>query len=135
VKLACYKGTRPGLRGLFNVAVRWWLSGQYSHCEIVFSDGVCGSSSWMDGGVRLKVIDLDPARWDTFEINGDEHAARRWFEEHAGQPYDLLGLLGFVWRRGTHQRSKWTCGEAAAASLGKPEPFRYDPCIITHIVA
>lgn len=135
MKLACYKGTRPGLRGLFNVMVRWWLSGPYSHCELVFSDGVCASSSWMDGGVRFKAIDLDPAKWDIFDINGDEQAARQWFEQHAGQPYDVLGLLGFVWRRGTQERGKWTCGEAVAASLGKRDPHRVDPCIITLIVA
>lgn len=32
-------------------------------------------------------------------VGGDPVRAREWFERHAGQGYDLLGLLGHVWRR------------------------------------
>ena len=30
----------------------------YSHCEMVFSDGICASASLRDGGVRFKYINL-----------------------------------------------------------------------------
>ena len=67
MQVAFYKGTRSGLSGLFNRLVRWWTRGPYSHCEVVFTDepskdgGVlCGSSSKLDGGVRLKFVVLDP---------------------------------------------------------------------------
>lgn len=36
MKLASYKGTRPGVQGLANRLIRWRFNGQYSHCEIVF---------------------------------------------------------------------------------------------------
>lgn len=67
MKLALYKSTRPGLPGLYNRLVRWWTDSEYSHCELVFSDGMCGSSSWLDGGVRLKRIELDPDHWDVID--------------------------------------------------------------------
>lgn len=128
MKLASYKGTRPGIAALFSIGVRWWLSGQYSHTEIVFSDGMCGSSSWVDGGVRLKRIDITPEKWDTITLNGDEAKARAWYESHAGQKFDLIGLLGFVVRRGTQSRGKWFCSESCAAALGFTDPHRFDPC-------
>lgn len=128
MKLASYKGTRTGIAGLFSITVRWWLGGSYSHTELVFSDGMSGSSSWVDGGVRLKHIDYDPQKWDIIDINGDEANARAWFESHAGQAFDLIGLLGFVVRRGTQDRGKWFCSESCAAALGFTDPFRFDPC-------
>ena len=128
MKLASYKGTRPGLAGLFNIAVRWWLGGKYSHTELVFSDGVSASSSWLDGGVRYRLITFDPAKWDLIEIDGDEQAARQWFKDHAGDGFDIVGLFGFVWRRSTQNRARWFCSESVAASLGFLEPHRFDPC-------
>lgn len=117
MKLAFYKATRPGLAGFMNRLIRWWTNSPYSHVELVFSDGVCGSSSFEDGGVRLKHIEMSPEKWDFVDIGGDEQAARNWFLIHYGQPYDVLGLFGFIWRRGTHSRGKWSCSEAVAASL------------------
>jgi hypothetical protein len=126
--IASFKGTRQGVAGVFSIAVRWWLGGPYSHTELIFSDGVSGSSSGPDGGVALRVIQYDPTQWDFLTIDGDEKAARKWFEDHQGQPFDFLGLLGFVWTRGLQSRRKWFCSEAVAASLGFDEPHRFDPC-------
>ncbi|MBI2306102.1 MAG: hypothetical protein HYU78_02250 [Rhodocyclales bacterium] len=133
MQLALYKGTRPGLAGIFNRAVRWWTRGPYSHCELVLwrlPDGtaMCGSASNTDGGVRIKAIDLDPARWDLVELpRVDPFAAFDWFEAHAGDGYDLRGLFGFVWRRGDGDRDKYYCSEACAAAIGIDEPWRFDP--------
>lgn len=134
MQIAFYKGTRPGLAGLFNRAVRWWTRGPYSHCELVLwqqADGsaVCGSSSNLDGGVRRKVIVLDPARWDVFDIPwANQAAALDWFIRHDGEAYDSGGLFGFVWRRGDgDDRSKWWCSESLAAALGFVDPWRICP--------
>lgn len=127
MRLASYKGTRPGLSGLFNVATRWWLGGPYSHTELIFSDGACASSSFLDGGVRFKRIEFDPEHWDIIDCLGDEDAARAWFDAHEGDGYDVLGLIGFVWRRSTHERGKWFCNEAIGAALGIPDPWRFEP--------
>ena len=52
---AFYQGTRPGLPGLYNRLVRWLDRGEFSHCELVFGDGMSASASFMDHGVRLHV--------------------------------------------------------------------------------
>jgi hypothetical protein len=131
--LASFKGNRSGLAALFSIVVRWWLGGRYSHTELIFSDGLAGSSSAQDGGVRLKRITFDPDRWDFIEVDGDEAKARQWFEDHAGQGFDYLGLLGFVWRRSTQVKARFFCSESVAAALGFDEPHRMDPCTLPTI--
>lgn len=127
----------------------WWARSDYSHCEVILSrDGdrfECASSSLMDGGVRVKWIELRPEHWTLVDmpVNLDavdaaiprrgltdrEAAAafvRAWFDAHAGEGYDLLGLLGFVVRRIKGWRRMWWCSEACAAALGFPDPWRFD---------
>lgn len=128
MQIASFKGTHPGIRGLFNIACRWWLSGPYSHSVLIFSDGMCGTSTLLDGGVQLTAMAFDD-QWDVIDIEGDEPKARQWFSDHIGQPYDLLGLFGFVWRRGEHERGRSFCTESCAAALGFPQPWRFDPCL------
>ena len=127
MKVAFYKGKKR----LFNRLVCYWLRGDYSHCELVLQtspDGVslCASSSYLDGGVRTKTMVLDPDHWDVVEV--DRSAIPEiWLRVHKGDRYDVLGLLGFVWRRQTGNQRKWFCSEAVAAMLGFPEPWRFDP--------
>ena len=127
MQIAFYKGRSR----LFNRAVSWWLSGPYSHCELVLwtKDGVsyCVSSSFSDGGVRMKTIVLTPDHWDLVEVGGDVSVAINWLDTHDKDLYDLLGLLGFVWRRQDGDKSRWFCSEAVAAMLGFNEPWRFDP--------
>lgn len=133
MKVAFYKGTKPGLAGVFNLAVRWWTGGPYSHCELVvaeYSDGSCScwSSANLDDGVRKKVITFDPAVWDFIEVPDSlKGRAVAWFFDHDGDGYDTLGLFGFVGPRGDGDKGKWWCSEALAASLGFEDPWRYDP--------
>ena len=133
MQVAFYKGTKGGLPGVFNRAVRWWTNGPYSHCEVVLwrlSDGraVCGSSANLDGGVRREILDLDPARWDIVEVPwARQSAALDWFCNHDGDGYDTLGLFGFVGPRGDGDQHKWFCSETVAAALGLDESWRYDP--------
>jgi len=133
MKLASYKGTRPGLAGLFSIACRWWLGGDYTHTELIFSDGVAGTSRSPEGGVVLHKITYPADEWDLIEIDGDEAYARKWFEDHVGAKFDVIGLLGFIWRRRDGQQTRWFCSEAVAASLGFPEPFRFDPCTLPNV--
>lgn len=133
--LASFKGNRPGIAGVFSVAVRWWLGGSYSHTELIFSDGISGSSRHADGGVALRVLGYDAEDWDFLDIEGDEQKARHWFEVHEGEDFDFLGLLGFVWTRGLNRRRRWFCSESVAASLGFHEPHRYDPCSLHAILS
>ncbi len=130
MQAAFYKGRKR----MFNRICAWWLRGPYSHCELVLGTdaqgrSVCASSSFMDGGVRVKHMALDPAHWDLIELPGSStDAAWAWVCTHNGQGYDLLGLVGFIARVLGHSKSRWVCSEAVAAMLGMPDPWRFDPC-------
>ena len=133
MKLASFKGIRPGVAGLFSIACKWWLNGPYTHTELIFSDGVSGTSRESEGGVVLRTIDYPPEDWDLIEIDGDEEYARKWYENHVGSKFDRLGLLGFVWRRKDGQQTRWFCSESVAEALQFPEAFRLDPCTLPNI--
>lgn len=127
MKVAFYKATRPGLQGLYSRAARFVDRGPYSHAELIFSDGMSASASYIDGGVRFKKIAYDPAHWDFVDVAGDEAAAMAWFIGHNGASYDLIGNLSFVFPLIPHSQRKWFCSEAIAAALGIPEPHRLGP--------
>lgn len=120
------------MQGVFSRVVRWWTNGPYSHCEAVFGSDLsipvlCASSSFLDGGVRLKEILLDPAHWDVLDVPAiDQHNVEAWFRDHLGQKYDVAGLLSVI-SPVRHDKSKWFCSEAIAAGAGFPEAWRLDP--------
>lgn len=128
LRAAFYKGTHTGLPGIYNRLVRWWTRSQYSHVELIMPWGAAASSSAMDGGVRFKQIDFDPAKWDFVDLPIDlASAAEDWFNRHYGQPYDYLGNAHFVLSAIGDDKRKWFCSEACAAALGMPDPERFDP--------
>ena len=129
MKLACYTATRPGLAGIYNRLVRLIDGGPFSHCELIFSDGMCASSSFEDGGVRYKQMTPDPAKWEVRDLPADmdEAAARAWFDQHLGAGYDIAGNLRFVLHWWPHSRSRWFCSEAIGAALGLPTPENLGP--------
>lgn len=133
ITIALYKGRSR----LSSRLIAWWLRSPYSHCELVLRTvadvSECASSSWMDGGVRIKHIRLEPAHWDFLTIEADPDWVRAWFGAHKGQPYDWLGLFGFVIRRIKGWRGAWWCSEACAAALGWPDPWRFDPAAFAAI--
>lgn len=129
MQVAFYKGRKR----LFNRLTAWWLRGPYSHCELILGTdaqgrAICASSSFMDKGVRVKHMALNPAHWDVIEVGGSVAYARDWLQAHNGQGYDLLGLAGFVARVLGHDKDQWVCSEAVAAMLGLPDAWRFDPC-------
>lgn len=129
MKVAFYKGTRNGLAGIYNRVVRLLDGSIYSHAELVFSDGMSASSSYMDKGVRFKKIDYDPAKWDIFDLPESfvEFSAVQWFENHVGQQYDLAGNIRVVVSWWPHSKTKWHCTEAIAAAIGLSEADTYGP--------
>lgn len=135
IEIAFYKGRkRFGDR-----VIQWWTRSPYSHCEVVThrrSDGAawCISSSWVDGGVRGKWIALDPTRWDLVQMPGvDSAGAHLWLAQHAGQGYDFIGLLGFVWRPIAGSARRWFCSEACADIVELEEPWRLSPGALRHV--
>ena len=128
MRAAFFKGRHPGWRGIFGILIKHWMDGHYSHVELQFSDGMCGSSLYRDDGVRLKQVDFDPAEWDFIDLpDAMEPAARQWFNAHLGKAYDFLGDMHFVIGTIAASRDKWFCSRAVADSLGLQEGWRYDP--------
>lgn len=129
MQIASYKGKSR----FFNRLCSWWLRGDYSHTELVLGYdaaglAICASSSFMDGGVRVKHMRLNPEHWDLVPVAGRVEDAWAWVREYAGAPYDWLGLLGFIARVLGHDQTRFVCSEAVAAMLGFPDPWRFDPC-------
>jgi hypothetical protein len=125
---AFYRGTHAGLPGVYNRLVRWWTRSPYSHAELIFSTGRAASSSAMDGGIRIKLIDFTADKWDFVDLPASlEEGARAWFDLHRGEKYDLLGNAHFVLSPLGDDRQRWFCSEAIAAALGMPNPERFDP--------
>ena len=128
MRVAFYKGTRPGIAGIYNRLVRWWCQGQYSHCELIFADGVAASASFADGGVRFKAIDFDPANWDFVDVpHANEAAARDWFSLREGASYDLVGNLRFIVSPLPDDPNRYFCSESVMAALGFAHPWRFCP--------
>lgn len=128
MKIAFYKGTRKGVQGLYSRLTRWVDSGPYSHCELVFNDGLSASASFIDGGVRFKHIDYKEDNWDFVELPSYlEEQALLWFKEHEGCKYDILGNLRFVLFFIKPSKDKFFCNEAIAESLGFKEAWRLGP--------
>ena len=130
MQAAFYKGTRPSLQGIYSCAVRAIDRGLYSHCELVFSDGLSASASYIDGGVRFKAIDYSqhPEHWDFMDLPDEQEPyASDWFERNAGAPYDLMGNVRFVLPWLADSDKGWFCSEAMAAALKLKEPWRFGP--------
>lgn len=98
---------------------------EYSHCEIIFSDGMFASASPRDGGVRFKKIDIDE-HWDVFELTHqdwssfteyEEELISRWFILHEGDSYDWIGAIGAVLNLDFSSKSKKYCSYCCAVVL------------------
>lgn len=128
MRIAFYKGTSRGIKGFYNIAVRAVTKGIYSHCELVFYDGISASASFIDHGVRFKLIEFDRDHWDFIDLPDElEEDARLWFEKHDGYGYDVFGNIRFLLWAVPEQRDKFFCSEAIAKSLGLTQAWRYDP--------
>lgn len=128
MKVAFYTATRPGWQGLYSRLVRWIDKGRFSHCEVIFSDGMCASASYLDGGVRFKRIEFDESHWEIIEVDADESRARDWFISHEGDAYDLIGTARFLFGLIPQNPNRWFCSESVAAALGKADAWRFGPC-------
>lgn len=134
-RMAFYKGTHPGIPGVYNRLVRARGRGPYSHVELCFPDGRCASSSWMDGGVRLKTMELGDDNWDFIELPIEwAPVALQWFITHEGKAYDFWGNVHLTFGFVADSPDNYFCSEAAAAALLINEPWRMEPNALYHVV-
>lgn len=108
--------------------IQWWSGSPYSHCELVV-EGVCYSSSIMDKGVRAKVIELDPGKWDVIDLPwADAVAVVDYFKATDSNTYGWLSLIGSqLFNRNQTDNDSQFCSEWCAAALGLPNPSTYSP--------
>lgn len=130
VRLAMYKGKGT----IANKFIRWWTGSIYSHCELVV-DGVCYSSSLMDGGVRSKVINLDSGNWDVAELPwASDSEVVHYFLDTDHQKYGLMSLVvNQLFNRNVLGEAPF-CSEWCAAALGFPNPSTYSPSSLLDLV-
>lgn len=123
--IALYKNTDH----TFNRLVSWWTKGPYSHTELILKTGMSGSSSFRDKGVRVKRIGYKPANWDFIVLPDtyDAKEAEKWFEEHAEDLFDVLGIIGFVLRALKQSLNRWFCSESVLTALGRIDAWRFSP--------
>ena len=130
---------RYGDSRLFARLVCALRGGDSAHCEMsvlrVDDRHHCISSSFLDGGVRFKVMQLSPGKWRIYELPVDASLAVEWLRAHEGEGYDWLGLLGFFVRRIKGSKTKRFCSEAAAEVLGLPDAWRYDLALLESVCA
>ena len=128
MKIAFYKGEQTGLVGAYGKFQKKFDSEEFTHCEIVFSDGMAASSSLRDKGTRFKKIDFHPDRWVFIDVSwASEESARKYFTDRLGTKYDLKGNIFFAFGFVRDDKDKLFCSEACAEALGLKEGWRYSP--------
>lgn len=135
--MAFYKGTRPGLAGLYNMLGRRLDHGPYSHSELILPEKyqrLSASASFIDGGVRFKAIGYSSVgAWDFLPIPDPDDKladhAYNWTLDYNACRYDLKGNIRFVTNFVCHDETKWFCTESNMAMLKYPadQAFRFGP--------
>ena len=113
--------------------IQWWTGGWPSHVDAVTLDGsLLGAAPF--GGVRLRSPAMLTGRDETIEIPCTLDQRRDFWSflnDHLGEPYDWLGLIGFP--VAVHDRHRWFCSELIAAALHHaglleaPRPHLHSP--------
>lgn len=122
---------RYGDRRWFARLVCALRGGDVAHCEVAYEwagrSHRCVSASWLDHGVRRKVLDLDPAKWRVYEVPGSTMQVANWAAAHEGAHYDWPAFFGFLLlRRLSGMTRWWFCSEVAALQAGLRSPHRFD---------
>ena len=126
---------RYGDRRLFARLVTLVQGSDTAHCEAAraWTGDVheCVSSSWLDGGVRGKTIEMPAGKWRIYEVDAAIDPLV-YLSQHDGDGYDWLGLLGFVIRTsaasaaGDSAARRWP-RSWACATRGASTPRRWRP--------
>lgn len=120
VQIAFYHGPSDNFKGWLSdllISIGTWSP--ITHCELVLH-GRCYSSSGLDGGVRVKDIDLNSGKWELFEVSANEDEMMRFITETMGSPYDFRGIVQFAIPFVKSNPDEWFCSEWVAEAIGNP---------------
>jgi hypothetical protein len=122
--VAFYKG-----KNFWSKLIKFWTKSEYTHCEIIFSDGIWfgNSRGWASNVSFHSYTDLK--NWDFLEFNIDHHTEqkiKKWCEEQDGKKYDWVGFyLSQVISLKGDSPDKWFCSEICTAALQRAGVFPY----------
>ena len=119
---------RKNDRRLTSRFVGWWTGSKYSHCELLI-DGLCYSTSMMDKGVRRKLIDLNPRKWDVVDLHwASKEQALIYFEQTKHHSYGWAGLvINQLLNMGRSTEGAQFCSQWCANALTLPNPATLAP--------
>ena len=124
IELAFYRGRKR----LANRVIADLTGGPYSHVELIlgrYANGwaICLSASMMDGGVRIKLIDISTSNWVhlTVDTGATTADAWEWFWRHCAASYDYPGALRYKLKFLKQDPKKKYCSEAISEILKLPK--------------
>lgn len=143
ITLAFYKGRgKSWWQRVQDWAIRFATRSPYSHVELIEGraalgkETLCLSSSGRDGGVREKIIPLNPDHWDLVELEDQPEEIGDFIRQRSGARYDYLGIVfSQIFSLGRHNPDKWFCSEICAAALGMPNAQRMSPQALYDVVS
>lgn len=121
MKVAFFKG--PGT--ILDKLIRRVTRSPYSHCELLFSDGLLSENGWMFGampgeGTRFKQATLKPAEWIFVDLpvtRPQELLALYFCRAENKCGYDYPGVFRYLLPLFTESKEKWFCSEVCTAAL------------------
>lgn len=124
MQVAFYKGRKR----LANRVIADLTGGPFSHVEAVlerYQNGwaLCVSASMMDGGVRVKLINIATKDWVlmTVDMGITVDDAWQWFWQHSSAKYDYTGAMRYRVPFLKQSQKKKYCSEAVAEILRLPK--------------
>jgi len=117
MQVAFYKGKGR----FFDKVIRWWTSGKYSHCELVFANGTYFSADAWENKVRFEKLYPNPGNWDFVELEltpKEEVLVLAWCDSQTGKGYDYTGIIlsQFIPLH-IEDPAKWFCSELCVKAL------------------
>lgn len=122
IRVAFYKGkpSKNWFHILSHYLIRLRTLSKYSHAELLI-DGICYSSSSMDGGVRAKSIDITSGKWDVICIDVTNEVKQQvliWFKQNNEKNYDWGNVLRYVIPFYPQRKDQYVCFEAIGEAFG-----------------
>jgi hypothetical protein len=117
-------------RRLFARLVCLVRGGDSAHVEavarMVADQGECISASFVDRGVRSKIITLDPAKWRIYQTDLPPERARGWLARNDHKGYGWLRLVRFLFPFFRPNVGGPICTIAVGEILGLPDAECHD---------
>lgn len=111
--------------GIFPALIKFWSWAPVSHIEFVFDDGYLGAD--FPGGVQLKPFNYaSPKKIWYGAVNCSDEISKQveaFARSKIGEPYSLLGIIGFVIKHDFNKKGSFFCSDfvlAAFESAGYP---------------